>query len=92
MSVGDRRRVRRIARYLWICRGVETELLTPEEIKNLVIERGTLNAEEREIVNGHALTTIKMLESLPYPKHLARVPEFAAIFSMIPNQSSVNLK
>ena len=44
---------------------------------NLCIRRGTLSAEERETINYHIVATIKMLESLPYPKHLARVPEFA---------------
>jgi len=32
---------------------------------------------EREIINNHVSVTIKMLESLPYPKHLRRVPEYA---------------
>jgi HD-GYP domain-containing protein (c-di-GMP phosphodiesterase class II) len=39
--------------------------------------RGTLNERERDIINNHTITTIKMLESLPFPKHLRRVPEFA---------------
>ncbi|MEM7405954.1 MAG: HD domain-containing phosphohydrolase [Pseudomonadota bacterium] len=52
-------------------------LLTEDEIENLNIERGTLTQAERGIINYHIVATIKMLESLPYPKHLARVPEFA---------------
>ncbi|MCE2989435.1 MAG: phosphohydrolase, partial [Nitrosomonadaceae bacterium] len=32
---------------------------------------------EREIINHHIVATIKMLEALPWPKHLKRVPEFA---------------
>ncbi len=55
----------------------ERRLLTEDEIYNLSIPKGTLNPEEREIVNQHIVASIKMLESLPYPKHLARVPEFA---------------
>jgi HD-GYP domain-containing protein (c-di-GMP phosphodiesterase class II) len=46
-------------------------------VLNLNIARGTLTQDERETVNHHVVTTIKMLEALPYPKHLARVPEFA---------------
>ncbi|WP_293233621.1 HD domain-containing phosphohydrolase [Paludibacterium sp.] len=44
---------------------------------NLSVRRGTLNEEERYIINEHIVTTIKMLESLPLPKHLSRVPEIA---------------
>lgn len=52
-------------------------LLSDIEIENLQIRRGTLSIREREIINNHVTVTIKMLESLPYPKHLTRVPEFA---------------
>jgi HD-GYP domain-containing protein (c-di-GMP phosphodiesterase class II) len=46
-------------------------------VYNLNIAKGTLTAEEREIINNHIVVTIKMLESLPYPKHLKNVPEYA---------------
>jgi HD-GYP domain-containing protein (c-di-GMP phosphodiesterase class II) len=44
---------------------------------NLSIRRGTLNAGEREIINNHIVSTIRMLEALPWPPHLRRVPEYA---------------
>ena len=47
------------------------------EIYNLCISRGTLTAEERFKINDHIVQTIVMLESLPFPKHLQRVPEIA---------------
>ena len=47
------------------------------EIYNLCISRGTLTEEERFKINDHIVQTIVMLESLPFPKHLARVPEIA---------------
>jgi HD-GYP domain-containing protein (c-di-GMP phosphodiesterase class II) len=53
-------------------------LLTQEEMDNLAVSRGTLNAEERQIINQHMVQTIKMLEALPFPKNLRRVPEYAA--------------
>ena len=43
----------------------------------LPAQRGTLTAEERDVINYHITATIKMLESLPFPKDLLRVPEFA---------------
>jgi HD-GYP domain-containing protein (c-di-GMP phosphodiesterase class II) len=56
---------------------IEEALLTDDESQNLKIGRGTLSVREREIINNHVSVTIKMLESLPYPKHLRRVPEYA---------------
>jgi hypothetical protein len=47
------------------------------EIYNLCIERGTLSEEERFIISAHMIQTIKMLEELPFPKHLRSVPEIA---------------
>jgi HD-GYP domain-containing protein (c-di-GMP phosphodiesterase class II) len=47
------------------------------EIKNLSIATGTLTAEERYKVKEHMIMTVKMLEALPFPKHLRRVPEIA---------------
>ncbi|MEK9672388.1 MAG: HD domain-containing phosphohydrolase [Rhodospirillaceae bacterium] len=47
------------------------------EIYNLCIARGTLTEEERFKINDHIVQTIIMLEQLPFPKHLKRVPEFA---------------
>jgi HD-GYP domain-containing protein (c-di-GMP phosphodiesterase class II) len=57
--------------------GKRGNLLLDEEVQNLQIGRGTLSVRERQIINNHVSVTIKMLESLPYPKHLRRVPEFA---------------
>ena len=47
------------------------------EIYNLCIGRGTLNEEERHVINDHVVQTIKMLSQLPFPKHLKRVPEIS---------------
>ena len=47
------------------------------EVHNLCVARGTLTPEERFKINDHIVQTIVMLESLPFPKHLERVPEIA---------------
>ena len=47
------------------------------EVYNLSIRYGTLTAEERYHINDHIVQTIIMLEALPYPKFLRRVPEWA---------------
>ena len=57
--------------------GVETEFLTSDELENLTIRAGTLTQSERNTINHHIVATIKMLEKLPWPKHLRNVPEYA---------------
>ncbi|MDN3922801.1 HD domain-containing phosphohydrolase [Roseateles violae] len=47
------------------------------ELHNLSVARGTLTEEERYKINDHIVQTIKMLESLPFPRHLRHVPELA---------------
>ncbi|MDX1571271.1 MAG: HD domain-containing phosphohydrolase [Xanthomonadales bacterium] len=47
------------------------------ELHNLCISRGTLSDEERFKINDHIVQTIVMLESLPLPDHLKRIPEIA---------------
>ena len=64
--------------FKWIdASGRTADFLTQDEIKNLTISRGTLTREERETINHHIKATIKMLEALPWPKHLRNVPEYA---------------
>jgi HD-GYP domain-containing protein (c-di-GMP phosphodiesterase class II) len=57
--------------------GKRTTLLTEDEAKNLCISRGTLTEDERLVINGHMVQTIRMLESLPFPRNLRKVPEIA---------------
>jgi HD-GYP domain-containing protein (c-di-GMP phosphodiesterase class II) len=57
--------------------GQSVKFLTENEVYNLTIERGTLTPEERMVINNHIVVTINMLEALPYPKDLRRVPEYA---------------
>lgn len=79
MKKTDRERVEAISKkYRWkTVHGEQTDLLTPDEIENLTIYSGTLNADERRIINHHVDVSIRMLESLPWPRHLQRVPEYA---------------
>lgn len=78
MTPEHQQRVRDIAAYTLLdAEGKPTNLLTENETYNLNIARGTLTSEERTIINNHIVVTINMLESLPYPKDLRRVPEYA---------------
>jgi HD-GYP domain-containing protein (c-di-GMP phosphodiesterase class II) len=41
-------------------------------------KRGTLNNEERYRINEHVVSTIKILDSLPFPPELVNVPRYAS--------------
>ncbi len=79
MTAEDQERVRRIGTgYRWIdVEGRPANFLTEDELENLTIRAGTLTQKERETINYHIVATIKMLEQLPWPKHLRNVPEYA---------------
>lgn len=47
------------------------------EIYNLNIRRGTLTNEDRFTINNHIVQTLIMLTTLPWPKHLQRIPDLA---------------
>jgi len=78
MTAEAQQRVEKIAQRLW-CNpdGDSVCLLNEDEVYNLNIAKGTLTPEERTIINNHMVATINMLEALPFPKHLQRVPEYA---------------
>ncbi|MDH4417943.1 MAG: HD domain-containing phosphohydrolase [Acidovorax sp.] len=79
MRPEDQQRVRDIAamRHWRNPQGVQTSFLSAEEVENLTIRAGTLNQSERDTINYHIVATIKMLETLPWPRHLKNVPEYA---------------
>jgi HD-GYP domain-containing protein (c-di-GMP phosphodiesterase class II) len=78
MSPEDQERVRAIGAYPWAgMDGTGAPFLSEEEVGNLTIRFGTLTDAERKIINNHIVVTLRMLESLPWPKHLQNVPEYA---------------
>lgn len=78
MHDGDIEKVKKWAQLEWLDKqGIKQPLLTQDEVKNLCIIKGTLTEKEREIINNHIVATIKMLDTLPFPKHLKNVPEYA---------------
>ncbi|MCA1854864.1 GAF domain-containing protein [Massilia oculi] len=78
MSPEDQARVRRIGAYRWTGPdGQEQPFLGADEVENLTVRFGTLTEAERKIINNHIDVSVRMLESLPWPKHLKNVPEYA---------------
>ena len=47
------------------------------EVYNLCIAKGTLSPEERYKINEHVILTIKMLEKIPFPSNMTKIPEYA---------------
>ncbi len=78
MTASDLQRIQEIAKMEVLdASGNKVPFLNEDETYNLSIKRGTLTAEERQVINNHIVVTISMLDSLPYPQSLARVPEYA---------------
>ena len=78
MSPDYQARVDAIAAYLWVNEaGQKVPFLSADEAGNLKIAKGTLTDAERQTINYHIVATIRMLEALPWPKHLKHVPEYA---------------
>jgi HD-GYP domain-containing protein (c-di-GMP phosphodiesterase class II) len=77
LSAEKQQRIRDIGRRDYEQAGRHSALLSEEELKNLCISRGTLTEQERIIINMHIVQTIRMLEALPFPRNLGRVPEYA---------------
>ncbi len=88
MRPEDQARVQHIGAYTWVDeQGDERQLLSGDEIENLCISKGTLNERERKVINNHVSATIKMLDSLPFPKALKNVPQYAGSHHECPNGS-----
>lgn len=78
MDTDSQQRVRDIGDYRWLNPdGANAKFFDDNELENLTIDKGTLTHAEREVINNHMAVTIKMLQQLPFPRHLANVPEYA---------------
>ncbi|MBV7535716.1 GAF domain-containing protein [Duganella sp. sic0402] len=78
MQPESQERVRQIGRHRWIGPdGAGQDFFDADELLNLTIRFGTLTESERQQINNHISMTIRMLEALPWPKHLKNVPEYA---------------
>jgi HD-GYP domain-containing protein (c-di-GMP phosphodiesterase class II) len=77
LEEADKLRIAQISQRSYDMDGKAVTLLETSEVENLSISRGTLTEAERIVINGHMVQTIKMLEALPFPASLSRVPEYA---------------
>ncbi|MDD3815196.1 MAG: GAF domain-containing protein [Desulfocapsaceae bacterium] len=75
----DLAEIRRFAFCSFELEGETAPLLNEEELECCSIRKGTLTEAERQIINHHVTVSIRMLESLPFLKKWARVPEYAGM-------------
>lgn len=58
---------------------VKIPFLSHDEFAALSIRKGSLDAEERNIIEHHAEMSRRILKELPFPKHLANVGVYASM-------------
>ncbi len=57
--------------------GHTCDLLTPHEVSQLSVRRGSLDNDERLEIESHVTHTFRFLSQIPWTKDLAKVPEIA---------------
>lgn len=68
----------RISKFIYILEGEQKRLFEDNDCSNLKIKRGTLNSEERKIMNDHVKYTYEILNQLTYPKSHKNVTLYAS--------------
>lgn len=58
--------------------GTEHPLLTPEEIQDISIRKGTLNDAERNIIQSHVTVTRRILKQIDFPEKYMDVAAWAS--------------
>jgi HD-GYP domain-containing protein (c-di-GMP phosphodiesterase class II) len=59
--------------------GEPVRLLQQDELHFLHLSRGNLDDREREEIQSHVVHSFQFLNTLPWPSHLRRVPDIAAL-------------
>lgn len=71
-------RLKEIAnRYYYDIHNHKHSFLSEFEVKNLSVSKGSLTDEEREIIKNHIVHTIRILNTIPFPKKWKNVPYIA---------------
>ena len=78
MTDTDLEKLNLIAQKTYEIDGTKYRYLNEDEVENLSIRKGTLSGKERTLVENHATMTMKILESLPWPRKLSNVPKIAS--------------
>ena len=57
--------------------GIEKPLLSDDELRYLMINKGNLDPRERREIESHVTHTFRFLEQIPWTSELRRIPEIA---------------
>nr|MBF0223564.1 GAF domain-containing protein [Desulfobulbaceae bacterium] len=79
LSAEKVKKIAEVAQITFELGGEKLPLLSENEVENLLVQRGTLNSAERQVINKHVVVTREMLESLPFPKKHENVPAYAGM-------------
>lgn len=71
-------RLKEIARRRYLSEDGELPALQEDEFRDLSIPRGTLNEEERKIIQDHVVQTERILHEIAWPRSMKDVPPIAA--------------
>lgn len=77
LADADKQRILALAQQTLQLGDETVPLLEADWVENLCVTRGTLTETERLVINEHMVQTIRMLEALPFPRNLRKVPEYA---------------
>ena len=78
LNEGDFAKVEDVAgRTYFDINGKPRHYLEPEEVKALLIAKGSLTAEELEEIRSHAAHTISFLERIPWGVSMKNIPKYA---------------
>lgn len=78
LAEDDVNRLKEIAGKTYLLKNKKQPYISEEELENLIVRQGSITAKERKIIENHAAVTCKILSRLPFPRKLARVPEYAS--------------
>jgi HD-GYP domain-containing protein (c-di-GMP phosphodiesterase class II) len=65
------------ARHFVDFEGAEQQLLTPDEVRLLSIPKGSLDENERVLIESHVTHTFDFLSKIPWTKEIRNIPEIA---------------
>lgn len=71
-------RIKLISEYTYLLNSKKTPILSSNELLNLIIKKGTLTDDEKDIMNSHAKLSLDMLTTLPFPKKYNKILDIAA--------------
>ena len=73
----DVKKIESISKKVYTCSGENFYLITKEEAKLFMIQKGTLTEIERGIINEHAQISLDILNKLPFPEKYEEIPSVA---------------